>query len=232
MRLFSTKRKQSTNQRKTGKRVLIVAGVMLALFMAAPITNTNLGGMTAYAAEQSQGYNWSQEGQVWKVKDSVGNYLLNDWYKDGTGTWYYIGADGVMQTGLIDVGGHFYYMGIDGKMVTTDGVYNGVSLVFNKDATSPTYGEVVSGAQEMKNLSSSLGQVQGTQQTQAPAQQTQEKIPYQVVTNEFGDREYWDPVAEVWVTVESYMTKGDETSALWDEEAAELGRQVGENMAH
>lgn len=127
-------------------RKKLVAGLMMMSIAFSFTINT-------YATvDQAQGYNWVQEGPVWKAKDTVGNYVVNDWFKDANGVYYYMGADGAMQTGIVNVAGHFYYMGTDGKMVTVDGVYNGVNLVFNKDATSPTYGEVISGAQEMLNL--------------------------------------------------------------------------------
>lgn len=166
MRLFSVKNNPRA-PKKTGKKVLIITGVMLALFMAAPITNTNLGGMTAYAAEQAQGYNWSQEGQLWKVKDSLGNYVVNDWFKDANGNWYFMGADGVMQTGMLSKDGSYYYLGTDGRLVTVDGVYRGVNLVFNKDANSATYGAILSGVQELINTGVSVTDTN----IAAPAQQ-------------------------------------------------------------
>lgn len=115
--------------------------------------NSNMFGMTTYVAEQSQGYNWSQEADVWKVKDGLGNYVINDWFKNSTGSWYFMGADGVMLDGIINDNGHYYFLQTalegQGKMVTVDGVYNGVNLTFNQDITSPTYGEITSGVQQL-----------------------------------------------------------------------------------
>lgn len=50
-------------------------------------------------------------------------------------------------------------------MTQANGVYEGVALTFNQDANSDTYGAILSGAQEMKNLRSG-GQVQAPAQNQ------------------------------------------------------------------
>lgn len=91
-----------------------IIAVMMGLTMM-------VSGMTAYAAEQSQGgYSWVQEGEIWRLKDVAGNNMSNTWYQDGTGARYYLDASGVMKTGLVDLAGCSYYLGTDGKMVVTN----------------------------------------------------------------------------------------------------------------
>lgn len=170
----------------------------IASFMAT-VMMVLASGSLAYAAEeqnatqaveQAQTYSWVQEGQVWKVKDILGNYVVNDWFKDANGNWYFMGADGVMIDGIINDGGHYYFLETrvenQGKMVTVNGVYNGVNLTFNQDVNSITYGEITGGLQQligtgvqMTSLTTvttrtvSNAPVGGTQQqVQAPAQQT------------------------------------------------------------
>lgn len=229
MRLFSTGKAKKNKVAKVGKRVLIVTGVMLALFMAAPAVGggNNMFSMNAYAAEQSQGYNWVQEGPVWKVKDTVGNYVVNDWFKDANGVYYYMGADGAMQTGIVNVAGHFYYMGTDGKMVTTDGVYNGVNLVFNKDTTSPTYGEVISGAQEYNAAT----QTQNTQQQQVSQNQNNNAAPVdgEIRTFKNGITKQYVAAANCWITIDN-GTGGVVDGNGWDSKAQALSESIGRNM--
>ncbi len=146
-----------------------------------------------YAEEQntSQTYNWVQEGEAWRLKDAAGNYVVNDWFKDSTGSWYFMGADGAMLDGIINDNGHYYFLQTalegQGKMVTTDGVYNGVNLTFNQDVNSPTYGEITSGVQQligtgtrMTNLTITTTRTVGTVtnnggQQNAPASGTQQQ---------------------------------------------------------
>lgn len=160
---------------KLAKSTIVLLGAATLVFSPAinsTALGTFMGAIQAQAAEAGQGYNWAQEGEVWKVKDGAGNYVVSDWFKDTEGFWYYLGADGVMQTGLVDVNGLYYYLGTDGKMVTVDGVYNGVNLVFNKDVTSPTYGEVISGAQEMLNADNTTQRTRRKAPTSLPIAQT------------------------------------------------------------
>ena len=214
----------------------LIAGVMLALFVTAPVleNNMDIGTITAQAAEAGQGYNWAQEGEVWKVKDGAGNYLINDWFKDATGFWYYLGADGVMQTGIVNVAGHSYYMGTDGKMVTVDGVYNGVNLTFNQDINSPTYGEITSGAQELINAgnkSTSAGTTQQQSTTKKGSIFPDNPYPYQEVTLSNGRVKYWDPTFNMWMHKGGEMVELDERSGTWDADAQALAEQVGRAMA-
>lgn len=169
MRLFSARRAGENKKRKSGRKILIVAGVMLALFMAGPVvggnTGNNMFGMTSYAAS----YTWQQEGEIWRLKDASGNNIANTWYQDTTGARYYLDASGVMKTGLVDVSGYSYYLDASGKMMVTDGVYEGVNLIFDKDVNSATYGAILSGAQELKAAK------QAQPQTQVAQPQTQEQ---------------------------------------------------------
>lgn len=153
MRLFSV-RKSNVNKRNIGKKVLIVTGVMLALFMSGPIIGgTSFGGITAYAAEQAQvpTSNWYQDiAGAWRVKDPSGNIIANAWFCDYDGSWSLLDATGARYDGLINYdNGHFYYF-IQGKMQTINGIYNGVSVTYNQDPEVQT-GEVLSGVQELIN---------------------------------------------------------------------------------
>lgn len=159
MRLFSTKRRQTAPARKAGRKVLIVTGVMLALFMAAPAVSNaggpSFGGITAYAAEQAQQTpNWFQDVDgAWKVKDQHGNLVSNSWFCDLDGSWYLMDERGCMREGIINDGGHYYsletsHAGHYGMMRTANGVYDNVALTFNQEHNG-FYGEILSGAQEL-----------------------------------------------------------------------------------
>lgn len=61
-------------------------------------------------------YTWKQVGSRWQLFDPNGNQVINDWFKDYNGNWYYIGADGYMKTGWLQYGIYWYYLNGAGVM--------------------------------------------------------------------------------------------------------------------
>lgn len=167
MGLFSRKN-QVSNLKRTGKRLLLVTGCMLSLFMVAPVMNNSLtGSMTAYAAEVQNGYTWYQSGDTWHIRDNLGNDLVNSWYQDIDGSWYLLDGTGNMMTGLIhDSITNKYYLtngnhdGTFGRMIVQDGVYDGVSLRFNQQHDG-TYGCIIDGLSNYLNLGKGTTEVSG-----------------------------------------------------------------------
>lgn len=152
MGLFNRRKKDRRNSgigglKKTGKKMLIVSGCMLALFMVAPAMNNStvdsiLGVETAYASEATFSEFWFQDSTgSWKVKDNHGNVVKNAWLCDdavvsnGQNIWYLLDSNGNMVTaGLVqDQTGNFYSLetthnGFYGMLRYQSGVYDGVNL--------------------------------------------------------------------------------------------------------
>lgn len=172
MRLFSVRRTQPVqNKKRPGRRIIITAGFMMTLFMAAPLTNSNTmnslaGTMTVYAAETTQTPTWFQDTiGNWKVRDGSGNLLKSVWFCDLDNAWYLLDEQGCMREGIIEDGGHYYsletsHQGHYGKMRTENGSYNGVYLTFNQEH-SGTYGEILSGVTELINTGITVTHVKG-----------------------------------------------------------------------
>lgn len=161
MRLFS---RRSNKVKRTGKRLLLVSGCMMALFMMAPVsTQSFTGSMTAYAAEVTQSARWAGNGNDWRVSDNKGGFLKNCWFQDDvTNHWYLLGGgDGsLMYAGLVtdNSTNKSYYLNVNhdgtyGRMVTADGVYNingkDVYLTFNQSHDG-TFGAITSGLSEAR----------------------------------------------------------------------------------
>jgi hypothetical protein len=145
---FFSKRKPVSRVNKTAKKVLIVSGVMLALFMAAPISNNNVvntftGSIEAQAAESATfSEYWFQDTDGnWRVKDNNGNIVKNAWLCDdaiasnGQNIWYLLDQDGNMvSAGLVqDQTGNYYSLetshnGYFGMLRYQSGGYDGVNL--------------------------------------------------------------------------------------------------------
>ena len=129
--------------------------------------------MTAYAAEAGPGAattqqavqqsdRWEGSGDTWRVRASNGSgYLTNSWFQDLDGSWYMLGADGIMYSGLVtdQSTGKSYLLntqhdGTFGRMLTTDGVYNvngvNVYLTFNQNHDG-TFGAITSGLNEVRS---------------------------------------------------------------------------------
>ena len=115
---------------------------------------------TQQAVQQSD--RWEGSGDTWRVKASNGSgYLTNSWFQDLDGSWYMLGADGIMYSGLVtdQSTGKSYLLntqhdGTFGRMLTTDGVYNvngvNVYLTFNQNHDG-TFGAITSGLNEVRS---------------------------------------------------------------------------------
>lgn len=156
------------NTLKQHHKTMVVAGCGLLLFGAIKQPS-----MTAYAAEAGPGVTttqqsiqqsdrWEGTGDTWRVKASNGSgYLTNSWFQDLDGSWYMLGADGIMYSGLVtdQSTGKSYLLntqhdGTFGRMLTTDGVYNvngvNVYLTFNQQHDG-TFGAITSGLNEVRS---------------------------------------------------------------------------------
>ena len=150
------------------RRLIVVASFGLLLFGAIKQPS-----MTAYAAEAGPGAattqqavqqsdRWEGSGDTWRVKASNGSgYLTNSWFQDLDGSWYMLGSDGIMYSGLVtdQSTGKSYLLntqhdGTFGRMLTTDGVYNvngvNVYLTFNQNHDG-TFGAITSGLNEVRS---------------------------------------------------------------------------------
>ena len=150
------------------RKLVIMASFGLLLFGAIKQPS-----MTAYAAEAGPGAattqqavqqsdRWEGSGDTWRVKASNGSgYLTNSWFQDLDGSWYMLGADGIMYSGLVtdQSTGKSYLLntqhdGTFGRMLTTDGVYNvngtNVYLTFNQSHDG-TFGAITSGLNEVRS---------------------------------------------------------------------------------
>lgn len=179
-------------EKRKHKRLVVVAGMML--LFAGAIKQPSL---TAYAAEgqttqaTSQSTRWEGQGDAWRVRTQDGSgYITNDWFQDLDGSWYMLGADGYMFSGLItdQSTGKSYLLntehdGTYGRMIATDGVHmvNGqaIYLTFNQNHDG-TYGAITNGLSELRNTGikqvtkNDAGMVvEGSQGTQGSATQTQ-----------------------------------------------------------
>ena len=185
------------------RRLIVVASFGLLLFGAIKQPS-----MTAYAAEAAgpgvsttqqsiqQSDRWEGSGDTWRVKASNGSgYLTNSWFQDLDGSWYMLGADGIMYSGLVtdQSTGKSYLLntqhdGTFGRMLTTDGVYNvngtNVYLTFNQSHDG-TFGAITSGLNEVRSsgvretslaaipTDSATGGQTSNQQTSQPSSQSQ-----------------------------------------------------------
>lgn len=133
--------------KKTGKKLLLVTGCMLALFMVAPVMNSQavdnvLGIETAYASESTFSSFWFQDTDgSWKVKDNTGQIVKNCWLCDdavssnGQNVWYLLDTNGNMiVSGLVkDSSGNYYSLetnhnGFYGMLRYQSGTYDGINL--------------------------------------------------------------------------------------------------------
>ena len=150
------------------RRLIVVASFGLLLFGAIKQPS-----MTAYASEAGPGVSttqqsiqqsdrWEGTGDTWRVRNANGNgYLINSWFQDLDGSWYMLGADGIMYSGLVtdQSTGKSYLLntqhdGTFGRMLTADGVYNvngvDVYLTFNQNHDG-TFGAITSGLNEVRS---------------------------------------------------------------------------------
>ena len=123
--------------------------------------------IVGYAAETEssiiqQSDRWEGSGDNWRVRNANGNgYLINSWFQDLDGSWYMLGSDGIMYSGLVtdQSTGKSYLLntqhdGTFGRMLTADGVYNvngvNVYLTFNQQHDG-TFGAITSGLNEVRS---------------------------------------------------------------------------------
>lgn len=167
MRLFSRKKRSKSSMgslKRSGKRLLIMSGCMLSLFMMAPVANNSiLNTMTGtIEAQAAQSTRWVGSGDRWQVSDNQGGFLKNCWFEDLDGNWYMLGAEdgSVMYAGLVtDNSTNKTYLlntnhdGTYGRMLTVNGTYNvngvNVYLEFNQNHDG-TFGAITSGLSEAR----------------------------------------------------------------------------------
>lgn len=147
MKLFSVSKSKSNNKKKSvGKKVLVVTGMMLVLFMAAPAINSQavdnmLGVETSYAAELPYSTRWeTQADGSWKYKLANGSYATTAWVRDEVdGNWYLLNESGVMRSGIFESYGKYYLLsenhdGHFGHLVKNGEVYNGITISASTNA--------------------------------------------------------------------------------------------------
>lgn len=145
------------------KKVLVTCG-LIGLMLVSHTRNTPnyFGTMTSYAAEVTQSTRWEGVGDIWRLKTADGGgYVTNSWFQDNDGSWYMIGSDGQMLSGLItdQSTGKSYYCNINhdgyyGRMQVVDGVYNingkDVYMTFNQSHDG-SYGAITTGLTEARS---------------------------------------------------------------------------------
>ena len=114
-------RLEKAGNMKRGKIALVwaVAGVILAGLLSvtpAPVVTlaepaTEAGESVAWASC------WFADGDVWRFGLTDGTFAKDRWI-ESNGVWYWLGSDGVMATGLQEVGGSQYYFAANGAMQT------------------------------------------------------------------------------------------------------------------
>lgn len=139
--------------KKMKKKIATTMAAFMLILASSSLVYAAEEQSTPQAAEQAQvpTSNWYQDiDGAWRVKDPVGNVIVNTWFCDYDGSWSLLDATGARYDGLINYdNGHFYYF-VQGKMQTINGIYNGVSVTYNQDPEVQT-GEVLSGVQELIN---------------------------------------------------------------------------------
>ena len=182
---------------KNVSRIVKASGMALLLLSA-----VGQPGMTAYAggpgetvqAQVEQSPRWEGQGDAWRVKTEDGKgYMTNAWFQDLDGSWYMLGADGYMYSGIVtdpstgasyllntEHDGHF------GRMVTANGAYiiNGQQVYLTFNNTNPadgTYGAITGGLTELraagvkevtKGAEGTVAQAQTQQQQAGPSGET------------------------------------------------------------
>lgn len=91
-------------------------------------------------------YTWKQVGSRWQLFDPNGNQVINDWFQDYNGKWYYIGADGYMKTGWLQYGIYWYYLNGAGVMQVDWYQVGNKWYYFRTEEMADLYGGPVGGA--------------------------------------------------------------------------------------
>lgn len=73
---------------------------------------------------------WTPSGSKWMFMVNGSPYT--GWLSDTDGKVYYLGSDGIMQTGWLDLDGNRYYLDLDGILQTGDVTIDGTDYHFNQ----------------------------------------------------------------------------------------------------
>lgn len=202
---------------KKAIKALIISGIMSISFTMVAL------------AEQSP--RWEGAGEVWKVKNETGSgYLTNSWFQDLDSSWYMLGADGVMFSGLVtdNSTGKSYLLntehdGTFGRMISVDGVYsvNGkmVALTFNQ-AHDGCFGAITGGLSEARSsgvkettlASIATDSAGGGRDIQPSTSQSQNSGSVKII----------DP--------SSLLAHPDETNTWWDSETAKKAEEAAQHI--
>lgn len=160
------------------KKMIIVVGMLLLGLGAAttayaatpeqaPEQTTT---QNTQAAAVAQSDRWDGAGDTWRIKTEDGTgYLTNSWFQDTDSSWYMLGQDGTMLSGLVTdrSTGKTYLLnpnhdGTFGRMLTQDGPHtiNGtpIYLTFNQSHDG-SYGAITSGLSELRSIGLSESQL-------------------------------------------------------------------------
>lgn len=164
-RITGRKKTNHTNKtKKKGKEMKKLKKALAITVLSMSIT-TSMGIVTWADTTNgitSQTDRWEGTGDSWKLlNESRNGYVVNSWFQDLDGSWYMLGSDGQMFSGLVtdQSTGKSYLLntnhdGTYGRMLTTNGTYtvNGKSvyLTFNQ-AHDGSYGAILSGLSEARS---------------------------------------------------------------------------------
>lgn len=171
------------------KAKLVTILLMMSMMMAttAYAAGPSEGAQTTQSQQQqaTQSDRWEGAGDTWKVRtqDNTG-YLTNSWFQDNDASWYMLGADGTMSSGIIfdESTGKSYLLntehdGTYGKMLTQDGAHNvnGVTVYLTFDQNhNGTYGAITSGLSEARSTGVKVTQLPSIPTDSASSSPTQQ----------------------------------------------------------
>ena len=110
------------------KKLIATSVITSSIFSICP-TTTFATGVNYSGVGQTRGQ-WSKQGENWYYY--LGGQIQKGWIYDITG-WYYTDQKGVMQTGVIQIGGKIYLFADSGVMQTGNVVINGKVYTAGED---------------------------------------------------------------------------------------------------
>lgn len=110
------------------KKLIATSVITSSIFSICPTTALAAG--VNYAGVGQTNGQWSKQGENWYYY--VGGELQKGWIYDRTG-WYYADKNGVMQTGVVQIGGNIYLLADSGVMQTGMVVINGKAYTAGAD---------------------------------------------------------------------------------------------------
>lgn len=116
------------------KKLIATSVITSSIFSICPTTVLAAG--VNYAGVGQTNGQWSKQGENWYYY--VGGQLQKGWIYDRTG-WYYADKNGVMQTGVVQIGGNIYLLADSGVMQTGTVVING--KVYTAGSDGVFYGD-------------------------------------------------------------------------------------------